>query len=107
MSSKSKGSARRPCERDGSCYTQSDALQLTGSKVKIEEDRASLYYGQGGSESSFTIHKSISVDGSLLGIGRKTTPSNLFDGNKTSASPSTIHCVKEPTGIRTEPPSEN
>ena len=35
---------RRPCERDGNCFTPDSSLKLSGSKAKIEANRASLYY---------------------------------------------------------------
>ena len=54
---------KRPCERDGNCYTPDNGLKLSGSKAKIEADRASLYYKQSQEGTSkMTLHKSISVD---------------------------------------------
>ena len=54
--SSSGSSIRRPCERDGNCFTPDDALQLNGLKAKIEGDRASLYYtSQEGGTSKMTL----------------------------------------------------
>ena len=59
----------RPCEIDGNCFTKTEegpAILMTGAKVRLEPDRASMYYtNHNDSRNWATLHKSISADDAL------------------------------------------